>query len=265
MAAWDDVLPEIDRLVYEKGGWGKPRPRGERPVILVIDAMYTFTGDFPEPILDSIDKHWTSCGEVSWDGVTAIAGLLEVARPHGIPVVYTVMEQRADGFDRAKGNRGGSSVRDTKPPTDLIGSYANEVVAEIAPAPEDIVITKPKPSAFFGTPLVSYLTYLQADTVILTGCVTSGCVRAAAVDAASYNYKVIVPEECVWDRGELTHKINLFDIQMKCGDVEPTETTKRWVASLSSQPFGERTPTRRMPDPGDLPVIDTPQPSGALG
>jgi maleamate amidohydrolase len=255
MAAWDDVLPEIDRLVYEKGGWGKPRPRGERPVILVVDAMYTFTGDHPEPILDSIDKHWTSCGEFSWDGVREIAELLEVARPQGIPIVYTVMEQRRDFFDRAPANRARAKAG-AKLPTDLIGSYANEVVAEIAPAPEDIVITKPKPSAFFGTPLVSYLTYLQADTVILTGCVTSGCIRAAAVDASSYNYNVIVPEECVWDRGILAHKANLFDIQMKCGDVEPASTTADWIRSLPERPFGDRTPTRRLPDPAELPTID---------
>jgi nicotinamidase-related amidase len=255
MAVWDDVLPEIDRLVYEKGGWGKPRPRGNKPVILVIDAMYTFTGDRPEPILDSIDKHWTSCGEISWEGVSAIAGLLEVARPQGLPVIYTVMEQRRDGFDRAPQDRG-ASKRTEKLPTDLIGSYANEVVAEIAPAPEDIVITKPKPSAFFGTPLVSYLTYLGADSVILTGCVTSGCIRAAAVDAASYNYRVVVPEECVWDRGVLAHKANLFDIQMKCGDVEPQEATEAWIRSLPVRPFGERTPTRRLPEAEDLPVMD---------
>ena len=264
MAIWDDVLPESDRLVYEKGGWGRPRPRGERPVILVIDAMYTFTGDYPQPILESIDKHWTSCGELSWEGVAQIAELLEVARPHGIPVVYTVMEQRSDGFDRAPANRGGS-VRSEKLPTDLIGSYANAVVAEIAPAAEDIVITKPKPSAFFGTPLVSYLTYLRADTVILTGCVTSGCVRAAAVDAASYNYNVIVPEECVWDRAVLPHKANLFDIQMKCGDVEPSLATQEWIRSLPPLPFGARTPTKRLPETGDLPTMDpAPQPEGAI-
>jgi maleamate amidohydrolase len=263
MAAWDDVLPEIDRLVYEKGGWGKPRPKGEKPVILVIDAMYTFTGDFAEPILDSIDKHWTSCGEVSWDGVSAIAGLLEVARPHGIPIVYTVMEQRRDGFDRAPANR--SASRGPKVPTDVMGSYANEVVAEIAPAPEDIIINKPKPSAFFGTPLVSYLTYLGADSVILTGCVTSGCIRAAAVDASSYNYRVIVPEECVWDRGILAHKANLFDIQMKCGDVEPQAVTEAWIQSLPQRPFGDRTPTQRLPEPEDLPTIDlAPELEGAL-
>ncbi len=260
MAAWDDVLPEIDRLVYDKGSWGKPRPKGKRPVILVIDAMYTFTGDFPEPILDSIEKHRTSCGEYAWHGVRAIADLLEVARPQGIPVVYTVMEQRRDGFDRAPANRG--TVAPDAPAgtlaTDLIGSYANAVVDEIAPAPEDIIITKPKPSAFFGTPLVSYLTYLGADSVILTGCVTSGCIRAAALDASSYNYKVVVPEECVWDRGILAHKANLFDIQMKMGDVEPQALTEDWIRSLPPRPFGDLTPTQRMPEPSELPERDFP-------
>jgi maleamate amidohydrolase len=264
MAAWDDVLPEIDRLVYEKGNWGRPRPRGQRPVVLVIDAMYSFTGDYPQPILDSIEKHRTSCGEVSWEGVSQIARLLEVARPQGIPIVYTVMEQRRDGFDRAPADRA-SSAPNADLPTDLAGSYANDVVAQIAPAPEDIVITKPKPSAFFGTPLVSYLTYLGADTVILTGCVTSGCIRAAAVDASSYNYKVIVPEQCVWDRGILAHKANLFDIQMKCGDVEPAATTADWIRSLPARPFGERTPTKRLPEPDELPLIDAAAaPDGAL-
>ena len=260
MAAWDDVLPEIDRLVYEKGSWGQPRPKGERPVILVIDAMYTFTGDFAEPILDSIEKHRTSCGEYAWHGVRAIAELLEVARPQGIPVVYTVMEQRRDGFDRAPANRGaGAPDAPTHSlPTDLAGSYANAVVDEIAPAPEDIIITKPKPSAFFGTPLVSYLTYLGADSVILTGCVTSGCIRAAAVDASSHNYNVIVPEECVWDRGILAHKANLFDIQMKMGDVEPQRVTEDWIRSLPTRPFADKTPSRRDPEPSDLPTRDFP-------
>jgi maleamate amidohydrolase len=256
MAIWDDVLPARDREVYEKGNWGKPRPRGKRPVILVIDAMYSFAGDYRQPILDAIDKHYTACGEMAWDSVEAIAGLLGTARPLDIPVMYAVMEQRADGFDRQAATRGASRREDETPPTDLIGSYANDVVAEIAPAPEDVVFTKPKASIFFGTPLVSYLTYLQADTVILTGCVTSGCVRAAAVDASSYNYNVIIPQECVWDRGELTHKINLFDIQMKYGDVEPLSDTKAWLESLPARPFAERTPTQRLPAPEDLPQPD---------
>ena len=82
---------------------------------------------------------------------------------------------------------------------------------------------KDKPSAFHGTHLLDYLIYLGADTVITTGTTTSGCVRASAVDATQYNYRSIVPEECVWDRSMISHKVNLLDIQMKYGDVKKTD------------------------------------------
>jgi len=68
---------------------------------------------------------------------------------------------------------------------------------------------------------------------------------------------VVVPEECVWDRGILAHKANLFDIQMKCGDVVSRESTEEWILSLPSTPFGEKTPTRRMPEPEEMPSMDT--------
>jgi len=83
------------------------------------------------------------------------------------------------------------------------------------------VITKTKPSAFFGTPLASILTYLGIDTIVLGGMVTSGCVRATVIDAFSHNYRVIVPLECVADRSPTSHEVNLFDIDMKYADVLP--------------------------------------------
>ena len=106
---------------------------------------------------------------------------------------------------------------------DVIGHKGNEIVAEVAPVPADIFIEKRKPSAFFGTPLMSYLTNMRADSLILTGTTTSGCVRASAVDALSYDLRVTIPEEAVFDRGELSHKIALFDLHMKYVDVTDTE------------------------------------------
>ena len=103
------------------------------------------------------------------------------------------------------------------------GSLGNEIVAEIAPEPQDVYFVKDKPSAFHGTHLLDYLIYLGADTVITTGTTTSGCVRASAVDAAQYNFRSIVPQECVWDRATISHKVNLLDIQMKYGDVKTTD------------------------------------------
>ncbi len=83
------------------------------------------------------------------------------------------------------------------------------------------MVTKSKPSAFFGTPLASMLTYLGVDTLVVTGMVTSGCVRATVVDAFSHNYRVVVPIECVADRSATSHQVNLFDMDMKYADVLP--------------------------------------------
>ncbi|HEY0295242.1 MAG TPA: isochorismatase family protein, partial [Bordetella sp.] len=73
--------------------------------------------------------------------------------------------------------------------------------------------------AFFGTALCSHLIDKQVDTVIVAGCTTSGCVRGTVVDAFSLNFKVAVAQECVYDRGATSHKVNLFDMSQKYADV----------------------------------------------
>jgi maleamate amidohydrolase len=96
-------------------------------------------------------------------------------------------------------------------------------VPELAPRPGELVLEKRFPSGFYGTSLHSYLTACQADTVIVTGNSTSGCVRATAVDAVSAGFRVIVPRQCVADRVPLSHLVNLFDIDAKYGDVMDLE------------------------------------------
>src|SRR5579884_4285829 len=86
------------------------------------------------------------------------------------------------------------------------------IVAEIAPAPGDLVLAKPGPSAFFGTALLAHLIQRGIDTLLVAGCTTSGCVRATVVDAASYGFRVSVVEECVFDRFEISHHVALFDL-----------------------------------------------------
>jgi maleamate amidohydrolase len=88
-------------------------------------------------------------------------------------------------------------------------------------------------SAFFGTPIIPFLTAAGVDTLIVTGCVTSGCIRATAVDAVSFGYRTIVPAECVGDRAEGPHQSNLFDIDVKYADVEPLFNVLRHIAALS--------------------------------
>ena len=105
-------------------------------------------------------------------------------------------------------------------------------MTEIAPGPGDILIPKEKPSLFFATPLLSYLIYHNVDTVFVCGTTTSGCVRATVIDAFSYNFKVGVIEECTFDRGEVSHKINLFDMNAKYADVMPVGEVMDYLQSI---------------------------------
>ena len=242
MAVWDDVLPDTDRKVFEAAGWGRPSGLGRRPVLLVIDANYNFVGDRPEPILESIRRWRYSCGERGWQGVAAIGRVLERARALRLPVLYTTNPRRPDGFDLGVWNLKNWRAGDD---TDVQGHLGNEVVAEIAPRPGDLLVEKKKPSAFFGTPLVSYLVALRADTLLLCGTTTSGCVRASAVDAISYNFRVGIPEPCVWDRGELTHKVNLFDLHQKYCDVLELEEALGYLGGLEPGLFDAEFPAVR--------------------
>jgi nicotinamidase-related amidase len=94
-----------------------------------------------------------------------------------------------------------------------------EFVAEVAPREGDVLIPKKHPSAFFATPLVSHLIDFGVDTLVVTGCTTSGCVRCSVVDAFSYNFRVLVPSDCVYDRSATSHAVNLFDMASKYADV----------------------------------------------
>ena len=229
MAIWDDILTERDKQVFAKSGYGKRAGFGQRPTVLVIDMNYNFIGDRPEPILKSIERFRNSCGEEGWNGVHRIRELLAAARKKHLPTFYTTGHEggSAVAFGRwhGKNSRGGEDKGER-------WSKGNDIVAEIAPQDGDILIRKQKPSAFFGTPLISMLNEVHADTVLVAGCTTSGCVRASVIDAFSYNFSVSVVEECVFDRGQASHKINLFDMNMKYADVVSLKETLEYIARL---------------------------------
>ena len=229
MATWDDILTQRDKEVFAKSGYGKRAGFGQRPAVLVIDMNYNFVGDKPEPILKSVERYRNSCGEEGWEGVYRIRELLEAARKKHLPTFYTTAHERgtpvAFGRWHGKNSRGAEDMREQ-------WAKANEIVAEIAPQDGDIVVHKQKPSAFFGTPLISMLNELHADTILVTGCTTSGCVRASVIDAFSYNFRVSVVEECVFDRGQASHKINLFDMNAKYADVISVKEALEYIRSL---------------------------------
>lgn len=211
MAIWDDVIPESERLIYAKGGMGAGNIEwGRQPGILVVDMTYGFV-DSAFPL---------GYGETGWPAVAAIRRLLDRGRQLGVPVFYTrAKDPGQSACERGLWKGGGAvahpGMRDPK---------ANQIVQEIAPRPGEPVIAKTWPSAFFGTDLVSYLIYHRVDTLLIAGMVTSGCVRSSALDAFSFNYRVVVPQECVADRGQTSHKVALFEIHMKYGDVLPLDT-----------------------------------------
>ena len=228
---WDKFLTERDKAVFEASGYGIQGGFGDRPALLVIDVNYNFTGDRPEPILDSIRRWPNSCGEDGWATIPAMQRLLATARRKGIPVIYTTGEVRADRWDR--GSWAWKNSRTSHPvPSRETNQDGNQILAEIAPEPQDIVIKKLKPSGFFGTNMDSFLTLLAADSVVIVGTTTSGCVRATAIDAFSNNYRIAIVEDACFDRSQASHAINLCDLNAKYADVVSSGDVVRHFEAL---------------------------------
>lgn len=222
MAVWNDIIPEQDKEILYGAGFGKRKGFGRKPALMVIDALYNFIGDKPEPIADSTKRFPMSCGDVGWRAIHEIAELLPLVRSKNIPVIYSTGDPTLPapwlGKSRAQKTRGVAG--------------GNEIVKKVAPHVEDIIIRKLAPSIFFGTPLVGILVSLGIDTVICCGGVTSGCIRASVVDACSYGLKVGVIEECTFDRSEICHKVNLFDMSLKYATVISANEFKTYVDGI---------------------------------
>lgn len=225
MAIWDDVISEYDRQLSEKAGFGRKQEFGRCAALIIIDVVYNFVGDKPEPILKSMERFPVSCGEVGWKAVHQIASLLPIARSKNIPIIYSTGEPSLPHPWRA------TTRRDELYQSEI----GNEIVQEIAPTADDIIIRKLAPSIFFGTPIMSILFSSKVDTLFFCGVHTSGCVRASAVDAASYGFRVFVIEECTFDRIEICHKVSLFDMDTKYATVVSVGEFKEYLIGLTRE------------------------------
>lgn len=189
---------------------------GQRPVVLLIDLYRWVFGDKPQPLLEAIKTWPGSCGLAGWEAVPHLQQLLALAREVGLPVVHITGPQDSGMVGWGEAAHGGRG-RGTSTPEQRRGRY--DIIPQLAPMPGEVVLRKTTPSAFNGTPLLAHLNYLGVDTLIVGGESTSGCVRASVVDGCSYRFRVIVVEECVFDRHEAAHAINLFDMHQKYADV----------------------------------------------
>ncbi|MSQ63423.1 MAG: isochorismatase family protein [Betaproteobacteria bacterium] len=215
MKPWDGIISEEEQKAYHAAGFGRPSGIGKRPALLIIDVQYRTIGTTPKPFWDSIKEFPTSCGDLGWNAMRNIAVLLAEFRRNQWPVLYPHVAPKNKATD---GGRLAAKV----PAIMNIPEKGYEFPAEIAPREGDVLIPKKHPSAFFATPLASHLIDLQADTLVVTGCTTSGCVRGSVVDAFAFNFRVLVPHDAVYDRSATSHAVNLFDMSSKYADIAST-------------------------------------------
>jgi nicotinamidase-related amidase len=207
---WDDVIDDETRQIYRS--YGERMGLRARPALLCIDNYNDVFGDRPEPVLKAIERFPHACGEAAWAAIEPTRRLMAAARQAGIPVVHTTRDELS--------LTAAGSLRSTKRrrfADDPAWGYA--FFPQLAPEPGELVIRKTRASAFYGTPLDALLVQGAVDTVIVCGNSTSGCVRATVLEAYMHGYAVAVVEECVFDRSPLSHKVNLFDMNAKYGDV----------------------------------------------
>lgn len=209
---------EDKHAIYQRAQLGHKLGYGKRPAVAVIDFQIGFTAPERSPLAGNLDAE-----------VAATNKIIATARKKKVPVIFTVV-----GYDPHRQDDAG--LWPEKAPSLRLLTLGSELV-ELDPRldrkPEDLVIVKKYASGFFGTYLASTLTMKTVDTLIVTGCTTSGCVRATVMDALAHGFRPIVPLEAVGDRAQEPHEANIFDIGSKYGDVVPVNEVIEYLENLS--------------------------------
>ena len=205
-----------DMDIYRQQNFGNRIGFGSKAALVIVD----FTVGFNDPALfggGNIDA-----------AIKRTAGLLAFFRERRLPVAFTRIVYAEDGSD--------AGVFCLKVPSLRMLTEANpagHVVPELSPHENELVVRKTQASAFFATGLAPWLVHNGVDTVVVTGCTTSGCVRASVVDAVSYNFRAIVARDCVGDRALGPHEANLFDMDQKYADLLDRDEIIRELSALA--------------------------------
>jgi maleamate amidohydrolase len=199
---------------------------GRVPAIVVVDFAYGWT-----------DEAYAG-GSRRLDGaVEATSRLLARVRaqPQAVPIIYTTTPWRPHSGDQPF-----KSAADRSSGFRPWDERACGIDERVAPHPEDLVLEKENASAFFGTHLAPYLIGHGVDTLLITGCSTSACIRATATDAKSYRFRPIIVRECVGDRSPVAHEWTLFDIQARFADVVALDEVLAYASSLATKTTADR-------------------------
>ncbi len=219
-------VSDEDLAAYDAAGFRNSVGLGQRPVVLVIDVQHRTVGP-RVPVLDAIREtgYGPACGERAWAAIDNITPILAAARAVDVPVMFPCVAPKRPETSGA--------FELINPGVASIDEHGYEFVAEAAPVSGDVVIPKHGPSAFFGTPLAAQLVQRGADSLILLGCTTSGCVRATAVDAFSLNYRTTVVADGAYDRAAVSHEVSLFELDAKYADVRSAADVIAHLRSLA--------------------------------
>ena len=216
-----------DLDIYEKQGFGNRIGFGEKPALVVIDFINAFN-----------DPDMFGGGSIQ-SAIDHTEDLLGLARHLDLPIAFTSHAYATDRSEDGVFNMKSPGLSKLVP-----GTRATAVVDQLEPRPGERVISKLYPSGFFSTDLANWLARRGVDTAIVTGCTTSGCVRATVVDAMGYGFRPIVPEECSGDRAQGPHEANLFDMDQKYADVMPLAEVQAALTGLAQAQAGPAEETR---------------------
>lgn len=225
---WKDALP---RTVLEHGFYRRCAREtfvGPRLALLAIDLYNSAYRGGALPPWEIEDQAPNTCGIYAHQAIEPTKRLFAAARRAGLPIFYCTQDHRPN--NRPVGAVSTKSRR-PKPPT----ADDHMIYHEFTPHPEDVVLYKQRASVFQGTPILSHLTLLGIGSLIVCGESTSGCVRASVVDASSTGFHVSLVEECTYDRAEMIHMVNLFDLHHKYVDVMHLKEVEEHLARLAAQ------------------------------
>lgn len=193
-------MNELD--IYARQGFAQSVGIGDKAALVIVDFVVGFT-----------DPEHFGGGNIG-SAIDKTVDLLAYARQNHWPVAHTRVVYADDGSDAGSFSVKAPGLRKLTETSSL-----SQIVDELRPASGELVIRKRQASAFFGTELAGWLLWNRVDTLFVTGCTTSGCVRATVVDAVSHNLRTIVVTDCVGDRAIGPHEANLFDMGQKYADL----------------------------------------------